>query len=105
MFRVYGWLVLAVCAVAQAQTVPDAGSLLMQMEHGRVGALPKPLAPEVAAPPQPMQALPGARQITVRSFVFAGNTLLAADSPTSTGNDQDGTLVENRFWLTASLPF
>lgn len=79
VFRVFGWLVLAACAVAQAQTVPDAGSLLMQMERGRVGVLPKPVAPEVAAPPQPMQALPGARQITVKSFVFAGNTLLASE--------------------------
>ena len=26
-------------------------------------------------------------------------------NPTSTGNDQDGSLVKNRFWLTASLPF
>ena len=51
----------------------------MQMERGRVGALPKALAPEVAAPPQPMKALPGARQITVKSFVFAGNTLLASE--------------------------
>ena len=26
-------------------------------------------------------------------------------NPTATGNDQDGSLVSNRFWLTASLPF
>jgi hemolysin activation/secretion protein len=26
-------------------------------------------------------------------------------NPTATGNDQDGTLVKNRFWLTAALPF
>lgn len=26
-------------------------------------------------------------------------------NPTATGNDQDGSLVKNRFWLTASLPF
>lgn len=26
-------------------------------------------------------------------------------NPTVTGNDQDGSLVKNRFWLTASLPF
>lgn len=79
MFRTYGWILLAACAVVQAQTVPDAGSLLMQMERGRVGVLPKPITPEAAAPPQPMKALPGARRITVKSFVFAGNTLLASE--------------------------
>lgn len=26
-------------------------------------------------------------------------------NPTATGNDQDGSLIKNRFWLTASLPF
>ena len=26
-------------------------------------------------------------------------------NPTATGNDQDGTLIENRFWVTASAPF
>ncbi len=26
-------------------------------------------------------------------------------NPTATGNDQDGSLTKNRFWLTASLPF
>ena len=26
-------------------------------------------------------------------------------NPTSTGNDQDGSLLENRFWLSASMPF
>jgi hemolysin activation/secretion protein len=26
-------------------------------------------------------------------------------NPTTTGNDQDGTLLHDRFWLTASLPF
>lgn len=26
-------------------------------------------------------------------------------NPTATGNDQDGSLLENRFWLAASLPF
>jgi hypothetical protein len=26
-------------------------------------------------------------------------------NPTATGNDQDGTLVRNRFWLTAGLSF
>jgi hypothetical protein len=26
-------------------------------------------------------------------------------NPTATGNDQDGSLISNRFWLAASLPF
>jgi hypothetical protein len=26
-------------------------------------------------------------------------------NPTATGSDQDGSLLMNRFWLTASLPF
>jgi hypothetical protein len=25
--------------------------------------------------------------------------------PTSTGDDQDGSLIKNRFWLQASMPF
>ncbi|MEY8875627.1 MAG: ShlB/FhaC/HecB family hemolysin secretion/activation protein [Leptothrix sp. (in: b-proteobacteria)] len=69
-------LALAVSG-AHAQSVPDAGSLLRQIEQQRVQPLPPAPLPR-PAPPPPMQQLDQA-SITVRTFRFAGNTLLRAD--------------------------
>lgn len=76
----------AVCAVAvalmgsgiaNAQTTPDAGALLKQIEQQRPVPLPPQSAPQFMPPP-PLQSLGGAT-VTVTSFRFAGNTLLSAE--------------------------
>lgn len=60
---------------AFAQTVPDAGSLLQQIEKGRLPPPPGKPGPLLAPPPQPMKELSG-MSVTVSRFQFAGNTLL-----------------------------
>lgn len=60
-----------------AQTPPDAGSLLKQIEQERAAPLPPKAAP-LFPPPPPMQSLGGAT-ITVTAFRFAGNTLLSSE--------------------------
>lgn len=60
---------------AFAQTVPDAGSLLQQIEKGRLAPTPSKPGPLLAPPPQPMKELSG-MSVTVSRFQFAGNTLL-----------------------------
>jgi hemolysin activation/secretion protein len=64
-------------ALLNAQTVPDAGSVLRQLEQERPNPLPPKSAP-LLMPPAPMQSLPGSA-ITIREFRFAGNTLLASE--------------------------
>jgi hemolysin activation/secretion protein len=63
--------------VAHAQVTPDAGSLLQQIEKEQHPALPPKSAPQFVLPP--MQP-PGdtTLTVTVRSFRFAGNTLLTS---------------------------
>ncbi len=68
---------LHVCA--QAQTLPDAGSLRQQIEQQRELPLPQAApAPRVSPPPaaQPRQGV----SIAVKSFRIAGNTLLGSDA-------------------------
>jgi hemolysin activation/secretion protein len=60
----------------RAQTAPDAGSVLQQMEQQQRRPLPDKSAP-IFVPPAPMQSL-GGTTVTVSEFRFAGNTLLAA---------------------------
>ncbi len=76
----------AVCAIAvalvgggiaSAQTTPDAGALLKQIEQQRPVPLPPQSAPQFMPPP-PLQSLGGAT-VTVTAFRFAGNTLLSAE--------------------------
>ena len=71
-------LLLLPFAAAQAQTVPDAGSLRQQIERERMPTLPGRVVPERAAEPAPMKPLSGTA-IVVTGFRFAGNTLLSAD--------------------------
>jgi hemolysin activation/secretion protein len=59
-----------------AQTAPDAGSLLQQIERGQHPTLP-PKAPPEFEPPAPMESLGGVT-VTVKAFTFAGNTLLTS---------------------------
>ncbi len=71
-------LLLIQLSVANAQTLPDAGSLRQQIERDRVPILPGRVAPERPAEPDTMKQ-PGAATIVVTAFQFAGNTLLSAD--------------------------
>src|SRR5436190_10999797 len=58
-----------------AQSVPDAGSVLQQIEQQQHEPLPDKSAP-MFMPPAPMQSLGGA-EVTVTAFRFAGNTLMS----------------------------
>jgi hemolysin activation/secretion protein len=62
--------------LARAQTVPDAGTVLQQIEQNRHPALPPKAAP-LFPPPPPMESIGGAT-MTVSAFKFAGNTLLTS---------------------------
>jgi hemolysin activation/secretion protein len=57
-----------------AQAVPDAGSVLRQIEEGRRNELPPRSESEFTAPP-PLESLGGAT-VTVTDFRFVGNSLL-----------------------------
>lgn len=59
-----------------AQTPPDAGSLMQQMEQSRPSLPTTPPGPEISPLPAPMRGLPGA-SVTVRTFRFVGNQLLS----------------------------
>ena len=75
----YTTLAAVLLAVAtpgvHAQPVPDAGSLLQQIEKDFKPQLPPKSAPQFVPPP-PMQSLGGAT-VEVKLFQFAGNTLLS----------------------------
>ncbi|MEN9314588.1 MAG: hypothetical protein RIS35_981 [Pseudomonadota bacterium] len=57
---------------ALAQTPPDAGSLLQQLERERAPALPPPTPPRPRAAPEELR-LPAGARIVVRAFRFEGN--------------------------------
>ena len=69
-------LVLGLHITGWAQTAPDAGSLLQQLERERRPALPPKALPSRPAAPAAMQPLQGA-SVTVSNFRFVGNTLLS----------------------------
>ena len=74
-------LFLGLAAIpAQAQTVPNAGSLLQQIERGQEQQqmLHREKPGELLAPPPELKA-PAGLSVTVREFRFSGNTLLSAD--------------------------
>lgn len=60
--------------LARSQTLPNAGSILKQVQGARQQPLP-PKAPELAPPPPPLKAIAGPT-VTVKAFRFAGNHLL-----------------------------
>jgi hemolysin activation/secretion protein len=105
--------------LARAQTPPDAGSLLQQIEREQHPALPPKAAPAFEPPP-PMQSLSGPT-VTVHVFSFAGNKLLTSaqlapavakfiDRPISFGDLQNAaiavaTAYRNAGWIVrAYLP-
>ena len=65
---------------AYAQTTPDAGTLLQQIERQLPQALPGEKKPLTALPPEYKPA-PGL-SVTVKQFRFVGNTLLTAEQLT-----------------------
>jgi hemolysin activation/secretion protein len=73
--------ITALCAtltpLADAQTPPDAGALQQLIERDRVVPLPRPILPKKPAAPPTMK--PGAENVVVTAFSFAGNTLLSAE--------------------------
>jgi hemolysin activation/secretion protein len=60
--------------IADGQTLPDAGTVLQQIQQDRHPALPPKSAP-LFLPPPPMESIGGAT-VTVTAIKFAGNTLL-----------------------------
>ncbi len=76
---------VVVCTPAHAQTPPDAGSVLRQIEKQQQKPLPPKSDPQFVPPP-PLRSLGGAT-VTVTAFRFAGNTLLTNDeiAPAVTG--------------------
>ena len=72
--------VLAFTAVpiVLAAPLPDAGSFLQQIDRENKPSLPHKVLPEHHAEPEAMKPKPG-MTITVKSFRFAGNTLLGSD--------------------------
>ena len=62
--------------LGQAQTVPDAGTVLQQIEQDQHPALPPKSAP-LFLPPPPMESI-GGETVTLTGFKFAGNTLLTS---------------------------
>jgi hemolysin activation/secretion protein len=67
---------LMFCGAAFAQTAPDAGSLLQQIEQQR--RVPLPAKAEPLPAPKPMTAPADGASVTVGAFTFAGNTQLTA---------------------------
>ncbi len=66
---------LTIAGMATAQTPPNAGSLLQQIERERQPVLPGRVVPEKPATPEPLKALSGPT-VTVKTFRFVGNTLV-----------------------------
>jgi hemolysin activation/secretion protein len=69
-----GLMVLVGSGAAYAQTLPNAGSLLNQLQNGRTKELPSKAAPAFEPPP-PLKSMPGPT-VTVERFRFHGNHLL-----------------------------
>jgi hemolysin activation/secretion protein len=65
---------LIAAITAHAQTLPDAGTVLKQIEPGQRNALPPKSAP-LFLPPPPMDSI-GGTTVTVKAFNFSGNTLV-----------------------------
>jgi len=72
---------LAVPPVVQAQTPGDAGTFRQQIEQGQTPALPRKVLPERPLEPAPLKAQQGTT-VTVKTFRFAGNTLLSEEQLT-----------------------
>jgi hemolysin activation/secretion protein len=63
---------------AWSQALPDAGSVLRQIEEQQGRQLPPAAPPEIAPAPPPLESIGGAT-VTVTEFRFAGNSLISSD--------------------------
>jgi hemolysin activation/secretion protein len=72
---------LMASGAVRAQTPPDAGSLLQQIEKQQHNQLP-PKSPPQFLPPAPLQSH-GGTTVSVSAFRFAGNTLLRSQQLSS----------------------
>ena len=77
LFALAALIPVAGAQAAPALTTPDAGSLLQQIEQNKPQVLPHKMLPEKPVEPAPMPMQGGV--ITVKSFRFAGNTLIASE--------------------------
>ncbi len=71
-------IAMAFIAQAQAQSLPDAGSLRQQLEQNRPPPPAQATLPAKSAEPPPLSSLKGV-VVTVLAFRFSGNTLLASE--------------------------
>ena len=71
-------IAMAFIAQAQAQSLPDAGSLRQQLEQNRPPPPAQATLPAKSAEPPPLSSLKGV-VVTVSAFRFSGNTLLASE--------------------------
>ncbi len=70
-------LLTGACGAALAQTPPDAGSLLKQIEKDAAPRAPTPdQRPKTTPAPQELQGGAGITTVKVRAFAFTGNRLL-----------------------------
>ena len=74
-------LVSTVACTFNAQAAPDAGTMQQQIDRERVIKLPKK-APSVEVAPQALMSLPS-ETITVKTFIFKGNSLLTSEQLSS----------------------
>lgn len=69
-------ILMALCTSSWSQTLPDAGSIRQQIEPPRATPLPK-AAPQPKITPPTELTSPAGMTVNVKSFRFAGNTLLS----------------------------
>ena len=69
---------LGLSGAVLAQTQPDAGSLLQQIERERELMLPKRVEPRKEPLPQDLKEIPGLT-VTAKAFRFNGNTLFSSE--------------------------
>ena len=69
-------ILLGLCSSSWAQTLPDAGSIRQQIEPPRPTPLPKAAPQPKFTPPTELAPIAG-MTVGVKSFRFAGNTLLS----------------------------
>lgn len=72
-------VLLSITASAPAQTTPDAGVLRQQIEQNRDQGLPHKVLPDKPLEPKALAPQAGV-VVTVKSFRFAGNTLISSQA-------------------------
>ena len=70
---------LVVGAQVHAQTAPDAGQTLRELQRPDALPLPKDSAPLIIQPPPAAITPPGGAQVMVKEITFVGNTVLSTE--------------------------